>query len=134
MLDWLKRPPREEPAIELAGQRLPIAIRRLAHARRMTLRLAPDGSEVRVSIPQWGRTAEALAFARSRADWLARQLAALPAPAPVGPGERLPYRGQWLTVAHSADAPHHGRFPCPSRWPDRHRFPANCSQSIRLLC
>ncbi len=105
MLDWLKRPPREEPAIELAGQRLPIAIRRLAHARRMTLRLAPDGSEVRVSIPQWGRTAEALAFANSRADWLARQLAALPVAAPVGPGERLPYRGAWLTVAHSADAP-----------------------------
>ena len=109
MIDWLKRNPREEPSIELAFgtnvRTLPIAIRRLAHARRMTLRLAPDGSEVRVSIPRWGRTAEALAFARSRAAWLERQLAALPVASTVETGSRIAYRGDWLTVDHREDAP-----------------------------
>ncbi|RZK00733.1 MAG: M48 family peptidase [Novosphingobium sp.] len=100
MLDWLMRSPRETPSIEIAGQVLPIVVRRLAQARRMTLRLAPDGSEVRLSIPRWGRTAEAVAFARARRDWLESQLAALPraqAPAPDG---TLTYRGAVLRIAH----------------------------------
>lgn len=109
MIDWLKRNPRDEPSIDLTigadVRPLPIAIRRLAHARRMTLRLAPDGSEVRISIPRWGRTAEALAFARSRAAWLERQLAALPVASAIGPGSRIAYRGNWLTIKHHEDAP-----------------------------
>jgi predicted metal-dependent hydrolase len=102
MIDWLKRAPRAEPAMTIGDRRLPIVIRRLAHARRMTLRLAPDGSEVRISMPRWGRTAEALAFARSRADWLAQQAAAIPAAEPPLPGGRIAYRGEWLTIAHAA--------------------------------
>jgi predicted metal-dependent hydrolase len=99
MIDWLKR---EEPAIEIEGRILPIVVRRLAHARRMTLRLAPDGSEVRLSIPRWGRTAEAVAFARSRRDWLAEQLSAVPqARAPAADGA-LPYRGMLLRIEHEA--------------------------------
>jgi predicted metal-dependent hydrolase len=104
MIDWLKRSPREEPAITVGEQRLPIVIRRLAHARRMTLRLAPDGSEVRISMPRWGGTAEALSFAQSRAGWLAQQYAALPAAEPPRPGGRIAYRGLWLTIAHAARA------------------------------
>jgi predicted metal-dependent hydrolase len=100
MIDWLKRPPREEPAIVVGTRRLPVVIRRLAHARRLTLRLAPDGSEVRLSMPRWGRTAEALAFVHARADWLERQLAALPPAAPPRPGGHLAYRGGLLAIAH----------------------------------
>ncbi|MFA7602048.1 MAG: SprT family zinc-dependent metalloprotease [Novosphingobium sp.] len=100
MIDWLKPDPRKAPSIELDGQVLPIIVRRLAHARRMTLRLAPDGSEVRLSIPRWGRTAEALAFARSRQDWLAGQLAAMPKAQAPQPGGTIPYRGTPLRIAH----------------------------------
>jgi predicted metal-dependent hydrolase len=53
----------------------------------MTLRLAPDGSAARVSMPTWARTADALAFVRERADWLAAQL------------ERLPARRRWRRQA-----------------------------------
>jgi len=105
MIDWLRRNPREEPSIALGDRTLPIVVRRLAHARRMTLRLAPDGSEVRISMPRWGRTVEAVNFARSRADWLAEQVAALPSAEPPHPGGRIAYRGQWLTIAHALDAP-----------------------------
>jgi predicted metal-dependent hydrolase len=105
MIDWLKRSPREAPSIALGGAVLPIAIRRLAHARRMTLRLAPDGSEVRLSIPRWGRTAEALAFAHARADWLAEQLAAVPRRQAPEPGGVIAYRGRMLRIEHAPDAP-----------------------------
>jgi predicted metal-dependent hydrolase len=105
MIDWLKRSPREALSIEIGGLVLPIALRRLAHARRMTLRLAPDGSEVRLSMPRWGRTAEALAFVRSRADWLAQQYAALPKAQAPEPGKGLAYRGRLLRIEHAPDAP-----------------------------
>jgi len=36
VLDWLRRSPRDEPALEIAGRRIPIEVRRLAHARRLT--------------------------------------------------------------------------------------------------
>ena len=101
MLDWLRSDPRGVPQIELDGRSLPVVIRRLAHARRLTLRLSPDGSEVRVSMPSWGRTGEALAFARSRAGWLERQIAALPQTRLPSAGESLTYRGTALVIQHS---------------------------------
>lgn len=101
MLDWLKPSVRETPVIEIHGEVLPIVIRRLGHARRMTLRIAPDGSEVRLSLPRWGRTAEALAFARSRKDWLAEQLAAMPKACQPEPGGNIAYRGALLRIEHS---------------------------------
>lgn len=104
-MEWLARDPREEPEIVLGERRLPIVIRRLPQARRLTLRLAPDGSEVRISMPKWGRTAEALSFARSRAEWLARQLAALPVARVPESGGRIALRGEWLTIAHDPGGP-----------------------------
>jgi predicted metal-dependent hydrolase len=104
MLDWLKRDPRTAPVIEIAGRPLPIVLRRLSNARRLTMRLAPDGSEVRISMPRWGRQAEALEFARSRSEWLTRQLSALPVSDAPGPGTELAYRGRPLTIDHSEGA------------------------------
>ncbi len=106
MIDWLRRNPRVPPRIEVAGQSLPLVVRRLGHARRLTLRLAPDGSEVRVSMPRWGRTDDAIAFARSRCDWLAEQLATLPVAAePLGHGAQVHYRGALLRIEHDEKAP-----------------------------
>jgi predicted metal-dependent hydrolase len=104
MLDWLRRSPREVPQIELAGRTLPVEIRRLAHARRLTLRLAPDGGAVRVSIPNWAPTGEALAFVQSRLGWLERQLERLPRSAPLEPGGSVPWRGQAHTLLHDPAA------------------------------
>ncbi|MFN7158555.1 MAG: metal-dependent hydrolase, partial [Erythrobacter cryptus] len=74
MIDWLRRLP-AEPEIEIAGRRLPIVLRRLGHARQLTLRLAPDGSAVRITLPAWAEAREAIAFAHARAEWLEAQLA-----------------------------------------------------------
>jgi predicted metal-dependent hydrolase len=115
MIDWLRRNPRQvapapprpiAPKSILVGDReIPLAIRRVAHARNMTLRLAPDGSEARISIPRWGRVADALDFARSRSEWLAAQLARIPPPQTIEPGALLPYRGEELRLEWHAKAP-----------------------------
>ena len=97
MIDWLRRE-QQPPMIVLGDRSVPIAILRHARARRMTLRLAPDGSEVRVTLPQWGRTADAIAFARSRSDWLAEQLARIPSAQPPVPNGTLAYRGEELRI------------------------------------
>ncbi|MBS0482918.1 MAG: M48 family metallopeptidase [Proteobacteria bacterium] len=105
MIDWLLRPGDQPLSIDIDGRLMPLAIRRTATARRMTMRLAPDGSEIRVTLPKWGRSAEALDFARSKASWLAAQLAALPAPSRLDDGGEVLFRGQRLTIAHDPARP-----------------------------
>ncbi len=66
------------------------------------MRLAPDGSEVRISMPRWSRTADALAFVQERSDWLALQLAKLPAQIELTDGALIPYCGTHLELRHFA--------------------------------
>lgn len=105
MIDWLRRAPDALPTVELGGRMLPVVLRRLAHARRMTLRLAPDGSEVRVSLPRWGRSAEALAFVRTRRAWLEAQLARVPDAHALRAGDAFPLNGEPLLLRHDPLAP-----------------------------
>jgi len=95
----------EQPSVIVDGRALPLVVRRLRHARRITLRLAPDGCEARVSLPTWGQTSDAVAFAAQRSDWLAAQLARIPPPQPIEPGGMVPYRGETLHIAWLASAP-----------------------------
>lgn len=104
MIDWLRRE-MLEPEIALGGRKLPIALKRNPRARRLTLRLAPDGSEVRVTLPGWCRGAEAIAFVHARAGWLEQQLARIPERAPPTPGGTLRFRGRALAIDWCADAP-----------------------------
>jgi predicted metal-dependent hydrolase len=105
MIDWLLRPPKEPPRIALAGREVPVVLRRAANARRLTMRLAPDGSEVRITLPRWGTSAEALDFARSRSSWLAAQLEALPQPVALGEGSLVPFLGEQLLLRHDPARP-----------------------------
>ena len=91
------------PTLTLGERVLPIEIRRLSTARRLTLRLAPDGSAIRVTIPHWAPTNEALAFVHSRTDWLETQLGNMPEAAPLAPGAMLPWRGTPHVLHHRTD-------------------------------
>jgi predicted metal-dependent hydrolase len=104
MIDWLRRE-NQHPSVTLAGREVPLAIRRHPRATRLTMRLAPDGSEVRITLPKWGRTRDALVFAHKRIDWLEGQLAAVPRSAPPVPGGEVLYRGQPVTIDWQADLP-----------------------------
>jgi predicted metal-dependent hydrolase len=107
MIDWLGGAAERQaldPEIDLGGTRVPIVLKRMRRARRLTLRLAPDGSEVRITLPAWAEGREAIAFAHARAGWLAEQLARLPKRAAPDPGGELRYRGQRLRLAWEARA------------------------------
>lgn len=98
MIDWLQ-PDHQDPAVTLSDDRkLPVAIRRHARATRLTMRLAPDGSELRITLPRWGRTRDALLFAERRRDWIEKQLAGIPRALAIEPGAHLPYRGNRIRV------------------------------------
>ena len=98
MIDWLRRE-HPNPSVSIAGREVPLAIRRHPRATRLTMRLAPDGSEVRITLPRWGRTSDAMLFAHKRIDWLEQQLAAVPRAEPPRPGGTVLYRGRALTIA-----------------------------------
>ena len=101
MIEWLFKGKADEPQVEVAGRMIPVVLRRTAQAKRMTMRLAPDGSEVRITMPRWTRTADALAFVQERTDWLELQLAKLPAPVEIADGATIHYCGAPLELRHS---------------------------------
>ena len=108
MIDWLRSASVRttlDPAIDLGGRRVPIVLKRLRNARRLTLRLAPDGSEVRITLPPWAEGREAIAFAHARSQWLAEQHAKLPRRTAPEPGGVVHYRGQALRLAWEPRAP-----------------------------
>ncbi|WP_423141082.1 M48 family metallopeptidase [Parablastomonas sp. CN1-191] len=105
MIDWLRpsRPVPRNPApttLDVAGRTLPVILKRDARARRIVMRLGPDGASLRLTLPRWGSAGEALAFARSRTGWIAAQLAAVPAFVAIADGTRIPYLGRELTLRH----------------------------------
>nr|WP_237437782.1 SprT family zinc-dependent metalloprotease [Altericroceibacterium endophyticum] len=91
--------------MHLAGRDLPLMIRRHPRAKQLTLRLAPDGTEIRLTIPRWGSTSDAVDFARSRAEWLERQLHRIPPASPPIPGGTLHFRGRPLRIDWAPDHP-----------------------------
>jgi len=104
VIGWLERG-QLEPELELAGRPVPIAVKRHPTARRLTMRLAPDGSEVRITLPRWAQTREAIAFAHARRDWLEGQLARVPTRTAPAAGGEVCYRGRALKVEWLASAP-----------------------------
>ncbi len=112
MIEWLargaskpaKRPPFASE-ITLNGMTVPIVLRRHKTARRLTLRLAPDGSAVRITLPGWAPAGEAIAFAHARADWLAGQHARIPQRTAPGPGDTVMYRGVPLRIDWDETSP-----------------------------
>lgn len=73
--------------IEVEG--LPVRLRVNGRSRRIALRLDRVRREVVASAPDLRGLAEAVRFARSRADWIRSRLASTPPPSPLAPGLEL---------------------------------------------
>ncbi|MFZ1741374.1 MAG: SprT family zinc-dependent metalloprotease [Pontixanthobacter sp.] len=104
MIDWLNRST-DAPSISVAGRDIPIAIKRHRTAKRLVMRLAPDGSEVRVTMPRWGQSRDAVEFAASRRSWLERQLSNIHEPTPPDAGDTIPFRGDSLLIEWGTSYP-----------------------------
>lgn len=81
-----------EPAVALT-------LRRSTRARRLSLRVSRLDGRVTLTLPRGACEAEALAFARARADWVRAVLARAAPVVAVAPGAALPVAGRLLTLA-----------------------------------
>jgi hypothetical protein len=78
--------------LEIAGA--PVTLRVNRRARRVSLRLDRTRREIVATAPSLRRLAEAAAFARERAHWIAERMAELPAAQPIAPGMTLSVFGE----------------------------------------
>lgn len=102
---------------EITVEGAPVAVvsRVSARARRITLRVAGADGRVTLTRPPGVPEGEALAFARSRGDWLRARLGALPAPVVVGPGAVLPVEGRPVRIAAGPAMLGEGEMRVPAR-------------------
>lgn len=71
-----------------------VILRRSARSRRLSLRVGRTDGRVTLSLPPRASLAEARAFVDQQAQWIARHVAAAPAPRRVQVGGSLPILGQ----------------------------------------
>jgi hypothetical protein len=80
-------------AIDLGARRAPVVARVNRRARRLIVRVDTVAGVVRLTAPSRRAIPEALRFAQSQADWIARQFEHGATARPFAPGGSCPYRG-----------------------------------------
>jgi predicted metal-dependent hydrolase len=75
------------------GETYRVALKRIASARRFTLRVRAATRDVVLTMPPRGSIAGARNFIERHAAWIGARLQRLPAPMPFGGGEIVPIRG-----------------------------------------
>jgi len=86
--------------LEVAGAVVRLKVHR--RARRVSLRLDRARREIVATAPSQRRLAEAAAFARDRAGWIAERLAELPQPSPLQPGQLVEVFGEPVRLEQAA--------------------------------
>ncbi len=90
-------PPAPEPCvIEIHGRKVRVVFKRNARCKRMTIRMAKDGSGVVMTLPKRVSQAEALRFAHSSSDWIEKNISDRMPPLAFADGVSVPLRG----IAH----------------------------------
>lgn len=77
-----------------------VQIKRVATARRFTLRVRAATRDVVLTMPPRGSVQRARLFVDKQAGWIAQRVARLPAASPFGPGVHVPIRGLAHAIAH----------------------------------
>lgn len=84
---------------------VPVAVRRSARARRMSLRISGTDGRVTLTLPHRARLGEGLAFLRERETWLRVHLARAPAPILPAFGATIPFEGEPLLLCPAEGRP-----------------------------
>jgi predicted metal-dependent hydrolase len=87
-----------------AGETYRVQIKRVATARRFTLRVRAATRDVVLTLPPRGSLTRAKVFVERHADWVKSRLARLPVPTPFGPGALIPLRGSLHEISHRPGA------------------------------
>jgi predicted metal-dependent hydrolase len=82
-----------DTTITIDGRDVRIAVRQAPRANRYSLRLPPGGGDPVLTLPPYGRFADALAFVHAHRPWLADRLARRPEIVPFAAGSLIPFRG-----------------------------------------
>ena len=101
--------------LDLAGAVLRLKVN--PRARRVSLRLDRARAEVIATAPSVRGLSEAVAFAQEKADWIAAQVAAIPAAHPFTPGQSLTLFGRPAVLGVTSGRPR--RLADPTGGPDR---------------
>lgn len=80
------------------GRQVPIELKASPRARRLTLRADAAAGAIRVSMHPRASAQRALAFVAEQQDWIARRVAAWPAPRPFADGSAIPVEGEELRI------------------------------------
>ena len=91
-------------AIDLGTRTAPVELRVNKRAKRLILKVDPVQGRILLTVPSKSAIAQAMAFAQSRAGWIAQQLTASAGAKPFMDGGTCPYRGAIYTLK-SANAP-----------------------------
>ncbi|KQT64401.1 MULTISPECIES: M48 family metallopeptidase [unclassified Aureimonas] len=98
--------PRRAPAarlpetLDLGTGSIALLVRRNPRARRLTMRLAPGGGALSVTVPPRTSDAAILAFVERHRGWAEARMAAVPGRIRVEDGAILPFRGATLAILH----------------------------------
>lgn len=90
--------------LSLNGRAVPFSVRKIAQARRMTLRVDAAADGVGLTLPRWVSIEEGLRFVETKRGWLEGRLARLPPRTEIAPDTAVPILGVPHRVHHCADA------------------------------
>lgn len=95
----------ERRTLDLGDLTVPLEIRRLPQARRLTLTALATTGTLRLSMPRRVSLTEALAFIDQRRDWIAAAVDRWQPLLPIAPGTRIPVNGVETLIDWLPDAP-----------------------------
>lgn len=88
-------------ALDVAGIRVPVAIRYSDRARRFILRMNKRSDGVQLTVPSGAPVEDALAFARGHTGWIEKRVSQSAGFTPFADGAVVPFRGVDHTIVHS---------------------------------
>ena len=89
--------------INIGGRAAPVIARVNRRAKRLILKVDPTAGEILVTAPSKRALPEAIAFARSRAGWIATQLDDSLLARPFEEGGNAPFRGVFHLIVHDPE-------------------------------
>ncbi len=89
--------------IELEGRFYPLRVRKLTQARSIAVSADTVKGEVRLTMPRYASTAQALRFAQSKSDWLAARFADALPPVPIVDGAEIAFAGESHVIRWSTE-------------------------------
>jgi predicted metal-dependent hydrolase len=91
--------------LKIDGQAVELNVKLNPQARRLIVKVNPATGEVMVIAPSKRALDRAVEFARGQSDWIARQLAKVPARVVLTPGAHVPLRGTDHLIVRADSGP-----------------------------